>query len=224
MWQLDRLQQRRARNALIEERRAALPISLEGLADTADLEHRRAEARGVFDFERQIVITSRAVRGTPAVYVVTPLVMADGRAVLVERGWVPSPDAMTVDLAVLGEPDSATVEGTLIAPIDAALPAENAWPLRVLGLNPGALAFRFPYPLLSVVLRRTVQPDSSLRALRAIPLTEVSDGPHLSYALQWFAFATIAVIGSGVLFVRLARDGRDQRTGAPGEEGVGSRE
>jgi cytochrome oxidase assembly protein ShyY1 len=50
--------------------------------------------------------------------------------------------------------------------------------------------------LLPVVLRRT---DSPIPSLRPVPLPEVTDGPHLSYAIQWFAFGVIALVGSVVL-------------------------
>ena len=79
---------------------------------------------------------------------------------------------------------------------------ENAWPQFVRELNPRALAEAYSYELLPLVLRRTSE-ETLPEEMRPIRLPELTNGPHLSYAVQWFTFATIAVIGSIVLYVRL---------------------
>jgi surfeit locus 1 family protein len=66
--------------------------------------------------------------------------------------------------------------------------------------------------LLPVLLRRS---DSATPLLQPVPLPERSDGPHLSYAIQWFAFALIALAGS----VALARS--SQRRAMTGDEQTG---
>ena len=91
-WQLDRLEQRRAFNATVAARWQEEPFDLvaEGLPDDlAELEYRRVEVDGEFDYDNQIVLKERPRDGAPGVILVTPLVMDDGRAVLVARGWVP---------------------------------------------------------------------------------------------------------------------------------------
>src|SRR5439155_19596538 len=70
--------------------------------------------RGFFDYDHQIVVEARSFDGVPSVILVTPLRLTGGRGVLVERGWVFSPDAMTVELDSLREADSATVDGVVI--------------------------------------------------------------------------------------------------------------
>jgi len=72
------------------------------------------------------------------------------------------------------------------------------------------LAGSYPYVLLPVVLRRTEDPSTLPPAMRPIPLPELTDGPHKSYALQWFSFAGIALIGGVALFVRRSSAGGDQ--------------
>lgn len=198
MWQLDRLEQRRARNALIESGLALPPVDLEftGLQDS--LQFRRSTATGVFDFARQVVVVGRSYQGVPGVHVVTPLQLSDGSAVLVERGWAPSPDGRTVDLGRFAEPDSVDLEGVLHqAEAENRLVPAESWPIYVTAVNPAQLVDRFSYPLRPAVLRRTSEARSP--QLRSVQLPELTNGPHLSYAVQWFTFATIALVGGGIL-------------------------
>ena len=129
------------------------------------------------------------------------------QAILVERGWVPSPDAYAAALAALGEPDSALVSGVLLRVRARREPAlrDTAWPLRVPSADPELLARRYPYPLLPWVLRRAA-PDPAPPGLRPIPPPVIDHGPHLWYAIQWFAFGTIAVVGSIALYRQPKRE------------------
>lgn len=185
-------------------------------AETArGLAYRPARAGGSWDFQREIVVVARSHEGIPAVHVVTPLRLDTNRAVLVERGWVPAPDARGVDLARLREPDSGAVTGLLLEGSGRADDVGSGWPVYVRAVNPAVLAGRFPYDVLPVLLRRGVVGPSELRP---IPPPELSDGPHLSYALQWFAFAIIAVTGSVILVVQHGRNHEGNGAPRPGEE------
>jgi surfeit locus 1 family protein len=46
---------------------------------------------------------------------------------------------------------------------------------------------------------------------RRLPPPELTNGPHLSYAIQWFSFAAIVLIGSFTLFRRTVRRGVSTR-------------
>jgi surfeit locus 1 family protein len=200
VWQLDRLEQRRDRNATAELHMEQPPVGADAL-DAKSLHFRRATLSGVFDFERQVLVVARSYQGVPGVHVVTPLILADGRACLVERGWVPSPDGRTVDLTEYVEGDSARVEGVLLdKETDSRLSAEASWPLPVRSAEPQQLEHRFPYDLVPLVVRRTSTPGNP--ALRPVPLPPLTNGPHLSYAVQWFTFGTIALVGGVILFFR----------------------
>lgn len=217
-WQVSRLHQRQAFRATVEARQrqpalevtgfAAFRAPTPGTVDTAA--YRPAVARGVFDFSRQVVVVVRVVDEVPAVYVVTPLRLPDGQALLVERGWVPSPDAYTVRVDSLQEPDTAHVTGILL-PVTtsrAFAARDTTWPVHVPSDDPAKLAARYPYPLLPLVLRRTETGGVPSPGLRPIPVPVIDNGPHLSYAIQWFAFATIAVVGSVLLFLREPGSGK----------------
>lgn len=203
VWQLDRLAERKAVNERGESRLAMAVVDLAEHATEDALEGRRALATGVFDFERQIVVMLRGLRGVPGVHIVTPLRLEDGTAVLVERGWAPSPDGKTVDLSKFSEPGESHVVGTLVrTSMPAAVSSGTTWPLYVRRPNAGEIESHYPYPLRSMTLRRTEQPTSAPAELIPLPQPDFTNGSHLSYAIQWFSFATIAVVGSAILVWR----------------------
>jgi surfeit locus 1 family protein len=210
-WQLDRHRQRVARNAVIEVRMGDVPVDVTLGVDPETFEYRRARVTGVFDYTREVIEQGRMVNGIPSVYVVTPLLTGSGRVILVERGYAISPDARGVDVGVLREPDSAVVEGVFMRLDGGGLPSDRSWPLYMRRADPAVLQPLFPETLEPLVLRRTVMPPDVPRGLGAAPLPQLTQGSHLSYAVQWFLFATIALVGplvaSGV-FTRQTPEGK----------------
>jgi len=173
VWQLDRLGQRRARNAILAARLALPPLAVSRTTAPDSALQRRLIARGVYDFAGELIGLGRSFDGTPGVALITPLRLEDGSVVFVDRGWVPSPDARHVDQALYREPDSATVEG--------------------LGVLPPR-----GYPALPFILQQTG--TAAAQGLpRRWPAPALDNGPHLSYAIQWFSFALIIVVGTGAL-------------------------
>jgi len=200
LWQIDRLRQRRLRNAALvaARQRPALTVTRALTADSA--ENRRLYARGVYDYEHERLWRGRSYQGVPGVALVTPLRLPDGAGVLVDRGWVPSPDAYHVDERAYREADTADVLGL-------GMPA----PRGRGDVDPAKLRDSLPYPLLPFVIELLPPPTAPYRplppGLTRWPAPELSDGPHLSYAIQWFSFAVIIVVGS-VALLRQKRQGR----------------
>ena len=222
VWQLDRLEQRRALNDLTATQLQHQPMSLDAAAVRAalatgseELRFRAVTAAGTFDFDRELVVIGRSDNGRPGVHLVTPLLLDDSTAVLVERGFLPSADGRTVDDAATIEPPDVTVDGVLLQAQGRAVTPEGAvdWPLHVVSPDPGSVASLYPYTVLPLVLRRATVPEGT--AFRVVPLPERNEGPHLSYALQWFGFATIALLGSTILFVRRRWDAAPRGPSAP---------
>lgn len=212
-WQLDRLDQRRARNIQIEEALAApvIPLDSEGLGsfeqDPLAFVNRRVRLRGRYDPEHEIVLRGRARGGRPGVHVVTPLrISGSDAAVLVNRGWAPSPDAATVTLAPLAEPGPREVKGLVHrfpAPGADAIPlsTEAVGTLSLQRLDLALLRAHLPYPILPVYIQQLPGSPRAEPPLR-MPIPEPDEGPHLGYAIQWFSFATIAVIGFFLVVIR----------------------
>ena len=207
IWQVHRLRQRRAFNVAALAARAAPAIDLDTVivsstdAGSADLAGRRARAAGRYDRTHEIVLRGMTFDGAPGVQVVTPLLLPNGGAVLVKRGFVPAPDAVSAQLDGLDEPGAVSVRGIAL-PLErggnrgAPLTHDGRTTWRALDLT--ALRSRLPYPVLSVYIHQT--PDAALPPVpRRLPLAALDDGPHLSYALQWFGFATTALIVAAIV-------------------------
>ena len=198
VWQVDRLRQRRAWNAAARAARERPPLGVAGGALTADsVRDRQLRARGIYDYAHERLWHGRSYEGIPGVDLITPLRLADGGAVLVDRGWAPSPDGYHVDEGAYREADSADVLGL-------GMPAPRARG----DVDPARLKDSVPYRLLPFVIQQ-LPPSTALNrplppGLIRWPAPELSDGPHLSYAVQWFSFAIIIVVGS----VALLRKGR----------------
>ncbi|MGH7702031.1 MAG: SURF1 family protein, partial [Gemmatimonadales bacterium] len=158
----------------------------------------------IYDHTRQIVLRDFAYQGAPGVRVVSPLHPPAGdSAVLVLRGFVPAPDAMTVELDPLDEPGEIEVEGVALP-----FPAHEEGPGKLARngrttwrrLDLAAVRAEFPYPVRAVyVIAIPPRSDPGILDTRRFGLPirleppPLDDGPHLNYAIQWFAFAVIAV-------------------------------
>lgn len=218
-WQLRRLQAVRARNATIVERTALAPLALDdalaGVTPEAFPEYRSVQADGVFDPAHEVLLRGRSLGGQPGFHVVTPLVLPSGdaaapaRAVLVERGWVPYElDAVPVEGALPPE-GSVTVVGELRA---AQTPPTGAWaalaprdptdgPLtQTFYVDLERLQPQMPYALAPAwITLRAMTPPSAGDLPKPLPEHDLDEGPHLGYAIQWFAFAVVGVVGYALL-------------------------
>ena len=189
VWQLHRLNDRKAQNAETQAARAEAPVDLPQHRFAPDaLRDRRAHARGSYDYAHQRVWIGRTYDDAPGVALLTPLRLSDGSAVFVDRGWVSSPDARHVDATQYGEGDSADVTGLLLP-----APRERG------DVNPAVLRDSLPYPIIGVVLLLDDTATPHPAGLRRWRTPALDNGAHLSYAIQWFAFALIAVVGTVAL-------------------------
>ncbi len=211
IWQLSRLAQRDARNQLLAQRINLPPVPLEASPnDTSGLLYRRVLVAGRFDHERTIVLPGRALRGAPGVHVLTPVLLGAGHsAVLVNRGWEPAADGARVNFDSLHTASEIRLIGLVVpfpgsgrgrtpsAPTNGDTSFRRAW----FSPDPGALRRQFPYALLDLAVQAL--PDSSAPRFPVRLQPPVLDrGPHLGYAIQWFSFAAIALIGWITLMLR----------------------
>ena len=171
----------------------------------------RVVATGEFDLGHQFVLRGRAYEGTPGVMIATPFRIAgQRRAYLILRGFVPSDDAISVDLAPLEEPGPRTVHGTTFAiPVapDSGAPLIRNGAATWARLDRSALA-RLPYPVADVAVWQ--EHDSGMAALPIrLGAPALTEGPHFNYALQWFGFAIIFA-GGGIAYSIRKRDERGE--------------
>ena len=206
LWQLRRLHERRAFNAAVAaaERAPAEPldrvISSRG-SDADALAYHRVEVAGAYDVRREVVLYGRTLDGRTGNELLTPL-LAGSHAVVVDRGWVPLEQA-TPPVAAASPPERVRVSGILWPPEADSTPSSAAGPVQqVARVDLGVLQAQLPYRIEPVYLWLQAQSPAQASGLpRPVPLPPLGEGPHLSYAIQWFSFASIAVVG----FVLLLR-------------------
>jgi surfeit locus 1 family protein len=207
VWQLSRLRERRAANVVTEAARRAPPVTLApGVGGTDTLAEHRVVAHGRYDHGRDIVVRGDVLQGVPGVRLVTPLLLdTAGPAVLVDRGFLPAPDAVTVDTRGSEEPGEVEVRGiALPVPVAPGAPIEHGGHLTWRRLDLEALRARLPYEVLPIYIKQS--PDSALpRFPRRLEPPPIDEGPHLAYAVQWFLFAGLAAVFAVVVVGRRGR-------------------
>jgi cytochrome oxidase assembly protein ShyY1 len=212
LWQLRRLDERRALNATILGRRSATPISIEGVSATSAAEpYRPATAQGTYDVDHEMIVYGRSLDGEAGHHVVTPLLLLRGGAILVVRGWVPFAMQAAPVQAAAPPANEVRVEG-LLAPDegDGSVAPDADGVVRILDVR--GIASSLPYDVFPLPLQLADQAPPQPGSLPIpVPMPALSEGPHLSYAIQWFSFALVALVGAVIL---LRRD-RRAVTGAP---------
>lgn len=201
-WQLRRLDQRRAFNDDVRAALAAEPVPL-GPGDAPD-EWRTVRLRGTFRAGTDVLVANRVENEQPGYWVITQLdtpqgTYAVGRGFLalplVSRGGLAANPAPAGEVEVIGRVQKSR-GGTFATSSTTGAPEMSRVDLP-------DLATRWGVALGPVwVQSNTALGDS----LVAVSDPGLSEGPHLGYAFQWFAFSTIAVVGYPLVLRRVARD------------------
>ncbi len=211
IWQLERLAQRQAFNARVTAQMEQPPLELTGDALTADLasmEYRAVIVTGVYDHAQEIALRNRVYENHLGIDLLTPLVIAGtNRAVLVNRGWIPTEEAAPANWKKFTEPGTITVRGVIrLSQSKADFGSINDPPgkLQLWNLvNIPRIQEQISHTLLPVYIQQSIdQPVATANATARPPFpirsqveVEISEGSHLGYALQWFTFATILTLG-----------------------------
>lgn len=212
-WQLSRLDDRRYNNDLVTTHADQAPVPVDsvmtaGAATSTVGDQQRwlpVTATGTYDAAREVLVRKRPLEGRNGFWVVTPLVTPGGGVLAVNRGWIEASGSASAVQAVPPPPAGEVTVLGRVQPSEQApaqpgdLPAGQVSDLDV-ALVAGAGATAYP----GYIQLESSEPAQEA-GLTPIPLPDLSDGPHLSYALQWVFFAIVAVTG----FVLLARRERD---------------
>ncbi len=167
-------------------------------------EEQRLALRGEFLERYTVLIDNKVNRGRPGYHVVQPLKLADGRHVLVNRGWVAAPAHREQLPQIRTPPGTHEVEGRLLEHFPRAydpggappegrvwqnveVPTFAAW--SGLALEPYVIEQHSPFP--DGLARNWPPPDAGVQT-------------HQSYALQWYTLAALSVVLFIVLSFRRA--------------------
>ena len=224
-WQMSRAAERRVIAAEIDAGRRQTPLELTGRTPTQDLQPwRPAHVAGTWRNDLSLLIDNRNLDGRPGLWLATPLVLADGSAVLVLRGWFARPmmgQTMRQGAHLISTPagvQSVTGElsahvprlfelwslsggssGALPASWSGQAPAQSAITdldtlIRVQNLDIARLEALSGLKFVPAVLLQKNDPGDGLT--RVWPEPSVDSDKNVGYAVQWFGFAGIAVIAA----------------------------
>jgi surfeit locus 1 family protein len=198
LWQLDRADQKRTLAHNLEQRRKLPALVLSGELPSADrLEYRPVTATGHWLADKTVLIENRKYQGQTGFHVVTPLQLTDsGRILLVNRGWISREQA--ADPAGIPQPEGEqTIHGEANIPqppaLDLSPPIETAealphWPFLTLEHFSAWSGLQvMPFMILQA-------PADASGFVRQWSEPQVNVGMHIGYAIQWFAFALIALL------------------------------
>ncbi len=202
-WQLRRLEEKRTINAVGESRFEAGPTPLDDLLgsvgdDLDSLEYRRTTASGEFLPEHEVLIRSQVHQGHAGFHVITPLLVGEGRAILVDRGWVP----LVLDQVPVTEalpPEGIVDVGGWIRPsqqrpaLGPRDPAEGRL-VTMSRVDIDRIQEQVPFELEPVYISMLGEQVEGQPLLPAAPEFD-DEGSHLAYAIQWFAFTLVGIVG-----------------------------
>jgi cytochrome oxidase assembly protein ShyY1 len=212
IWQIARLHQKQQYNETVLAGLAADPEPFGSLVadgvDPEDLRYRRAEATGNYDAEGEIVLYGRSSDGQAGNHLLTPLVLSDGTGIIVDRGWVPVAVREPGDAIAAPPTGSVRVEGVLFPSetLHSGAVGSEAAVTTLAKIDLARIQAQLPYEIAPLyLLLRTQSPSQGALPVPAT-LPVLSEGPHLSYAIQWFMFAAVALIGFVILALREGAD------------------
>jgi len=202
IWQLDRLEQRRAFNSQVETMRAMelLDLNQNLPADIDSMEWRAVTVTGEYDFENQVALRNQFNGAQYGYHLITPLRFSGG-AVLVDRGFIPADgNSAPEDWRKYDEAGPVTVTGQIRLgqekPAFGGVADADAGRLDIWNnLNIIRISEQSPYPTLFVYVQPNETENDTVPPIPFQPEVELTEGSHFGYALQWFSFATMLFAG-----------------------------
>lgn len=208
IWQLDRLEQRRAFNQQVQAQISKPVLILNFWKETENLplmEYRQITVEGRYDLKNEIALKNQHWQNQSGVHLVTPLLISGrDQAVLIDRGWIPSDAYENGDWSPFAEVGPVKINGvirTSTSQADFGMrrdPQPNSFENPVKSwnfVNIDKIQDQYSKELLPIYIQQS--PDSSWIKLpnRTQPELDLTEGPHVGYAIQWFTFAAILILG-----------------------------
>jgi surfeit locus 1 family protein len=195
-WQYHRGVDRHARNAMIEKHIALAPTSLDSVKDSPlAAEWQTVTTQGEFDSTKQILLRNRYSEGVYGFEVLTLFTTPNEERFWVDRGWVKAGATATTAPTITLPPTSEVsitgrlrLDSSLPRGLFFALPSDGNGLISKLDAQSQLQTQNYYIDLLS-------GSESSLTPKVTAQLPELSDGPHMAYALQWLFFAGLVIYG-----------------------------
>ncbi len=202
-WQVARRDEARAEIARVESNFDADPVPFaEALPRLDSFDDSQkwlpVEVTGTYLLEDELLVRNRPLNANPGFEVLTPLELPDGSIFVVNRGWVPTGQRQDTPDVV---PSAPTGPVTVVARLKAgepSLPGRSSSGNQIATIHLAEIAERLEAPTYTGAYGLMVSEDPA-PAERPIAVTRPTEdeGPHLSYAFQWFVFGIMAFFGLG---------------------------
>lgn len=219
IWQLARRQERIAKNEEIQIRLSMPPSDLtDDVQSVQDYEYRKVEIEGIYLNEHSVVLRNRSHNEQTGVHLVTPLqIEGDEAAILIDRGWISNEAYVSQGIDQFEVDGSVVIQGVMrlsqeepglsfLADPTSAPDAPPRIEWRVLNIE--RIQSQITTALYPFFIELSEHENISPEMPIPDPEIDLGQGPHLSYAIQWFGFSVIALVG-GALWVRRHQSGKE---------------
>lgn len=226
-WQRSRYYEEKGKKDHLDAAAVATPRDIDDVVDPStsiadvdeSVQYTRVELKGAFDESNEVLINNRSLDGSPGAWILTPLVRADGSAIAVVRGWVPLsltekkvpvPEALPPkgNVTVTGIVQLTQVRQSF-GPVD---PAKGQLD-HLSRVDLARFAKQLPYEIDPVwVLLDAQEPAQSSDLPSLVSLQPNDPSQNFSYMIQWWIFATIAIVGYPLVLRMVARN---KESGSP---------
>jgi cytochrome oxidase assembly protein ShyY1 len=196
-WQFDRYNTRIQNNEITTTALSSEPINLTDLSQVSDLKDwQKVSIKGEFINSDAKLLRRQYLESSLGFWVITPLKLDNDQVILVNRGWIPIAESSTSQQEI---PSSQQGDVTIIGYVqtlkDTRREPEDLPLNQINYLN----STNFSSQPLSTNYLQLASMTPIDNQVAIIPLPELSNGPHFSYAIQWILFALMLPIGWYVL-------------------------
>jgi cytochrome oxidase assembly protein ShyY1 len=220
-WQLDRYYYRVSINNRIDAATAAAPVPLGtvlapppstvpgavGPDAPASAAWTRVSVTGHYDEAHEVLARARTVNDDLGFEIVTPLVLDNGTAILIDRGWLPSPaDGVSAPVIPPAPTGTVTVDGRIHASESRPdAPQLYAGRISVRRIAPASVASGLPYPVYGAYVTMDAQTPAKDPSFVGVSPDYQNSTMNAGYVAQWWSFAVLTLVGYVYLVIKEAR-------------------
>lgn len=196
-WQFDRYDQRILRNEQTYSALSSSPKYIESLSQLSEMKQwEKVELKGNYKNEHSKLVRKQYLGNSLGFWIITPFEITNGDRILINRGWIPIGSSASTDQNIpLAPPGNVNIEGYL-QPFKSSVAQPTDLPINQVN----NIDFKyFDFEIANDFYLQLAKSSPMDNQVAIIPLPELSNGPHLSYAIQWILFALLLPIGWYVL-------------------------
>ena len=203
-WQWHRLEDKKAGNKIIRVNERADPVPVDqmlrhGVNPPDDQRYAVVSATGTYEASKSVVVRYQTRDGNAGADVVVPLMTDSGNALLVDRGWVATPNQGLVDASQVPAPPTGRVTITAWVRQNAEGSSTEVVNASTRAISSDQIEPAIGVPTYGGFVQLLTESPKPATPLAKPDPPDLSNGPHFFYALQWWFFGVLALFGYGYL-------------------------